>query len=391
MFKHSDIRLDVLKRKAFNYRWAEVNEGVIPLTAADPDFPVAPEIVEAIKRYASDHYFSYGPPHGELSFKEAVANYYKKNFNATVNPDFVLPVNSAAYGLYVVMQHILSENGGNVIVPDPVDFLFRKSVEHAGGEVRPCEMLSGSACFDMTQLVNLIDENTRAIMICNPNNPLGLQIDRAHIQVLVELAESKGIYIVSDEIWADIHFGKSVDSLYSELFPKYERSVVVSGLSKNYGLSGFRIGYIIARNAEIYQSIFMQSGHAGTAFGLQPIAQAAGTAALNECQYWLDAFRSHLISMKTLCHQFLSESRFLSPVETDATYLIFPKLSGLETSSEAYVQNMHQRAKVALVPGGLNWFEKASEGRVRICFASSDVLLQEAFSRLLEAEKHYFI
>ncbi len=391
MFKHSDIRLDVLKRRAFNYRWAEVSEGVIPLTAADPDFPVAAEVVEAVKRYASDRYFSYGPPHGETNFKEAVANYYKRNFNAQVNSDFVLPVNSAAYGLYVVMQHILEEKGGNVIVPDPVDFLFRKSVEHAGGEVRPCEMLPGTACFDTTQLVNLIDENTRAIMICNPNNPLGLQIDESHLQALVELASNKGIYIVSDEIWADIHFGKPVASLFAKQFPEYEKAVIVSGLSKNYGLAGLRIGYIMVRNADVYRSIFIQSGHAGTAFGLQPIAQAAGTAALNDCLYWLDAFRSHLMSMKTLCHQFLSESRLLSQVETDATYLIFPKLSGIETSAEAYVQNMHHWAKVALVPGGLNWFEKASEGRVRICFASSDVMLQEAFSRLIDAEKHYFL
>lgn len=391
MFNHSDIQLDVLKQRAFNYRWAEVKDGIIPLTAADPDFPVAPEIVEAIKHYASEGYFSYGPPQGTNKFKEAVANYYASYYKSEVNPDFVLPVNSAAFGLYVVMAHILKSSGGNVIVPDPVDFLFRKSVEHAGGEVRPCAMMPGTACFDATQLVNLIDENTKAIMVCNPNNPLGLQIDSAHLKTLIELADQKGIYIVSDEIWADIHFGKPVNSLFSSLFPAYKKAIVVSGLSKNFGLAGLRIGYIIVRDAELFQAVFQQSGHAGTAFGLQPIAQAAGTVALNDCQYWLMAFRSHLLKMKGLCDAFLSASRLLSQVQTDATYLVFPTLNGPESCSEKYVHNMNQWAKVALVPGGVNWFEKASEGHVRICFATSDAILQEAFSRLLEAEKHYFI
>ena len=391
MFKHKDIQFDILKQRAFNYRWAEVADGVIPLTAADPDFPVASEIVEAVKQYASSGYFSYGPPQGDVAFKEAVANYYQQHYQSEVHADFVLPVNSAAYGLFVVMKHVLSEGGGNVIIPDPVDFLFRKSVEHAGGEVRTCSLLPGTACFDATQLVNLIDENTKAIMICNPNNPLGLQMDSQHLKALIALAENKGIYIVSDEIWADIHYGHPTTSLFSNRLPKYQKAIVVSGLSKNFGLAGLRIGYVMVRDAGLFQAIFQQSGHAGTAFGLQPIAQAAGVVALNNCQYWLEAFRVHLLKMRSMCSDFLSASRLLSEVQTDATYLAFPALSGREQCAETYVRNMNEWAKVALVPGGGNWFEKSSEAHVRICFASSDVILEQAFSKLLEAEKHYFV
>ncbi|MFM6983322.1 MAG: pyridoxal phosphate-dependent aminotransferase, partial [Chitinophagaceae bacterium] len=315
---------------------------------------------------------------------------YKRNYNATIDPSMVLPVNSAAYGLYTVMKHILTGEHDNVIIPDPVDFLFRKSVENAGAEVRTCAMQSGSANFDLDQLVNLIDENTRAIMICNPNNPLGLQIESQHLQSLIHLAEACGIYIVSDEIWADIHFGKSACSLFSDQLSRYKKSIVVSGLSKNYGLAGLRIGYIICREQEVYQSVFNCSGHATTAFGLQGIAQVAGTAALTECDYWLEAFRQHLKEMKQLSEEILSQSKLLQLIETDATYLLFPKIKDETISSETYIDFIRLTAKVALVPGGVNWFEKASEGRVRICFASSKAILSEALERVVQAESSFY-
>ena len=76
MFQQRSINLDILKKRAFNLRWATVPEGVIPLTAADPDFPSAPEIAEAIIRFTKDRYLSYGPPEGLPEFKESVARYF---------------------------------------------------------------------------------------------------------------------------------------------------------------------------------------------------------------------------------------------------------------------------------------------------------------------------
>ena len=68
MFKNNSVNLEILKKRAFNLRWATLSEGVIPLTAADPDFPSAPEISEAISSFAKDQYYSYGPPEGLSDF-----------------------------------------------------------------------------------------------------------------------------------------------------------------------------------------------------------------------------------------------------------------------------------------------------------------------------------
>ena len=78
MFEHQTINFDILKQRAFNLRWATVPEGVIPLTAADSDYPSAPEIAEAIIRFTKDRYLSYGPPAGLPEFKESVARFFQE-------------------------------------------------------------------------------------------------------------------------------------------------------------------------------------------------------------------------------------------------------------------------------------------------------------------------
>ena len=99
LFSNNQVDLDILRKRAFNYRWATHDIDVIPLTAADPDFRVAQPIVNAIQEYSACGYFSYGNPQGDAAFKNAIAAWYKRKKNATVNSGFILPVNSAAYGL----------------------------------------------------------------------------------------------------------------------------------------------------------------------------------------------------------------------------------------------------------------------------------------------------
>ncbi|MBQ1525196.1 MAG: pyridoxal phosphate-dependent aminotransferase, partial [Firmicutes bacterium] len=99
LFSSSNINFDALRRKAFNFRWAEVEDGVIPLTAADPDFPVAPEIIGAITDYLSDGYLSYTPKLGLPQLRKAIAEDLCSRKNEGVSEDLVLPVDSAARGM----------------------------------------------------------------------------------------------------------------------------------------------------------------------------------------------------------------------------------------------------------------------------------------------------
>jgi aspartate/methionine/tyrosine aminotransferase len=386
LFTHDQIDLELLRKRAFNYRWASLERDVIPLTAADPDFPVAPEISESITEYSSQRYFSYGSPEGNAEFKEAISQWYQKRFKVTVDPAFVLPVNSAAYGLFVVARMIASK-GDNVIIPNPVDFLFRKSVEAAGADVRTCTVDKKTGELDLIELRALITPSTKAIFICNPNNPLGKRIAKEHLNALVDIAIENNLWIVSDEIWADISFNGKVTSLLDPNLRSYDKKLVVSGLSKNFALAGLRIGYILCQDKDSFNSLVETSGHRSTAFGIPVLSQLAGASAFTKAEYWLDAFLEHLNEMKGLTEEFVQSFPLFEPVSSNATYLSFPKISSAELSSADLVSLLHKEARVALVPGGIEWFESASEGHVRICYATSKEILEDAFDRMLRFSK----
>ncbi len=390
-FSNDKVDIRSLRRKAFNYRWATLEEDVIPLTAADPDFPTAPEIREAISQYCSDGYFSYCPAEGLMDFKIAISQWYFDRYDALCNPEFVLPVNSAAHGLFITSAKILSL-GDNAIIPDPVDFLFRKSIEAAGAEVRTCPIDQDTAWQSIDAIEELIDARTRAIFICNPNNPIGKKLPTNFLNELIVLAAKYQLWIVSDEIWADITFGEPTKSILNRELVDYSKKIVVSGLSKNFGLAGLRIGYVICPNQHVFDSIFKSSGHQSTAFGISGLSQMAGAAAFSKAEYWLEEFKVHLTKMRSLTIDFINKTNFLAPVRPDATYLAFPKIINTDLKADELVHLIHQQARVALVPGGKEWFEQHSDGHIRICYATSEELLKEAFERIskVQASKGVF-
>ena len=173
LFADSNVRIDVLKKRAFNYRWAEVPEGMIPLTAADPDYPVAPEIQQALMEYVQDGYFSYTPKLGYPEFAQSISRALKERKGEQIDPNLILPIDSAARGMYVIAETVL-QPGDEMIVFDPVDYLFRESCLAAGGKVVlfPAELKDGY--IDLSTLESYITPKTRMIGLCNPHNPFGV-------------------------------------------------------------------------------------------------------------------------------------------------------------------------------------------------------------------------
>lgn len=381
-FSNTDINFEALKERAFNYRWATLPPGVIPLTAADSDFPVAEEIRKAIHDYSKVGHFSYGPSEGLPSFREAVAEWHMHRKNTPCSPELVLPVNSAAQALFLVAQYILSQ-GDEAIIPNPVDFLFRKSIENADGIAVTCPLNMFTGSFDLDQLESLITPKTKAIFICNPNNPLGKVMTLKDLNAIGQLAKKYNLWIVSDEIWSDIVYKEtlfhSVASLHEDFAKK---TFIISGLSKNFGLAGLRVGYLIMPDLKTYEGVFKLSKHGSTAYGISTLSQIAGTAALTHCSPWLDDFLLHLNDMRSLVLQHTKKSRLFEVPLPNSTYVAFPKLQEPYRDSPRIVEILQEKAKVALIPGTANFFESQAEGHIRICYATSKEVLNEAFERI---------
>jgi aminotransferase len=382
MFDNNSIDFHLLKTRAYNLRWATVTDGVIPLTAADPDFPSAPEIAEAIQRYAKDRYYCYGSPEGLSEFKESIAAHYQNKRNVPVSPEFAFPVNSAAYGIYITCKTFLIP-GDEAIIFDPVDFLFRYSIEQVGAKAVSFAISPGNQNTDFNQLKSLITPATRMICLCNPLNPTGKVFTKQELTQLGQIACEYNLIILSDEIWSDIIFKPavfvSIASINQEI---RERTVTITGFSKSYGLAGLRIGAVIAHN-EIHFKLLMEASlHYSTIHGVSVISQIAATTAMNCCDTWLIDFLQHLTSTKDLIIQELNSIPGFKCISPDGCYVAFTDITETGKSSQEMHDFLLKEAKVAVVPGLKEWFGKGAEGYIRMSFASSKEVVSEALYRI---------
>lgn len=356
--------------------------GVIPLTAADPDFPGAPEISEAIQRFTKDRYFCYGPPEGLPAFKESMAAYFTNKRNIPASPDLLFPVDSAAFGIYLTCKAFLSA-GDEAIIFDPVDFLFRYSIEAVGAVAVPFPIPPGDAPVSFERLEQLITKKTKMICLCNPLNPTGKVFTKTELTQLGGIASKHDLIIMSDEIWCDIvyapHVYTSIASLDEEI---RNRTITITGFSKSYGLAGLRIGAVMASNPVHFKKLMDASLHNATIHGANVLSQVAATAALDKCGYWLDSFVVHLDNMRRLCVDTLNTIPGFNCIAPEGCYVAFTNIEGTNKTSKEIQEILMNDAKVAVVPGLKEWFGDGATGYIRMSFATSGELLTEALSRI---------
>lgn len=381
-FSNEVIKLDVLRKRAFNMRWAEVPEDVIPLTAADPDFPVAPEIVEAIIEYSKEGYFSYIPPMGFKEFRESLANALWQRKKEKVDPDLILPIDSAARGMAVIAKAILKP-GDEAIVFDPVDFLFKTSMEAAGAKIIlfPGKIKDGR--IDVTDLEKYITPNTKMLGLCNPHNPWGMVYPAEDLDYILSLSEKYGFYIMNDEIWSDIIYPEAQFNSILAFGPeRNKRTLSVFGFSKSFGIAGLRAGCIYCQDKEVFDRVVEASQVNTTIGGISSLSQIAGMACLNKCYYWVDEFIKHLTANRDYALERINSMPGIKCHKPQATYVIFPDISETGVEAEWFVDYLLKEHKLAIVPGGEKFFGPGSAGHIRICLATSREILEEGLNRL---------
>lgn len=382
MFTNNDINFEALKRKAYNGRWSTVEDGIIPLTAADPDFRTAPEIEQGIIEYLKDGYLSYGPFSGLLEFRKSVADHFNQEKHGSFTPENILAVNSAAQGMFLIASYVLKP-GDEAIILDPVDFLFKKSVETAGGKITLCPVDTTSGEIDFEKLVSLISPKTRLISICNPHNPLGKVYSKEILIKIAEVASAHDLWVMSDEIWSDIIYDNKDFYTYSSVSEKAKKkSFTVYGFSKSFGIAGLRIGAVLCNDQDVLEDFTEKSNFNSTIEGVSTLSQIAASVALEKAKPWYREFLAHLQSNRDLAFSLLSQSEIVTPNLPEATFVLFPKIKNGMTS-DAFAQHVLQQAKVAIVPGSERWFGKGAEGHVRICFSTSREILEEGINRMI--------
>lgn len=385
MFSSETVNFQILRERAYNLRWATLPTDVIPFTAADPDFPCAPEIAEAIVKYSTARYFSYGPPNGLPAFKESVANFFNTKRNVPAQAAHIMPVDSAAYGIYLIVKAFLNKDD-EAIIFDPVDFLFRYSVEALGGVAKPFAIAPGTDVVNFEEMELLITPKTKMICLCNPLNPTGKVFTKAELTQLGEIAVKHNLIILSDEIWSDIIFAPhSFTSIASLDEAIRKQTIVVTGYSKSYGLAGLRIGSIAAFTDAHFKLLFETSLHQSTVHGSNTLGQIAALTALNDCDYWLQNFVSHLQKMREIIVPALNAVPGFHCIAPEGCYVAFANITGTGKTSLEVKDFLLENAKVAVVPGLKEWFGDGAAGFIRLSFATSEGVVTEGMQRIQNA------
>ena len=382
MFVNQSVNLDILRARAHNLRWATVTEDVIPLTAADPDFPVAEPIREALISYVRDGYFSYGPNEGLISFRESLAKRYFEKRGVDYDPSCILAVDSAAAGIHLICKTFLGK-GDEAIIFDPVDYLFKYSIESVHAVAIPFATPQSQHQIDFSGLEKLISPKTKMICLCNPLNPTGKVFTKKELRQLAVIAEKYNLIILSDEIWSDIVFKPHTYTSIASIDEAIQnRTIIVTGFSKSYGLASLRVGAVMAPSVELYKQIFRASLHSSTISGCNVPGQIAATAAMESCDQWLAAFVGHLQEMRDKTVEKLNLIPGMRCLAPEGCYVAWVDIQNSGLSSSEMQAFLLEKARVSVVPGLNQWFGAGAEGYIRISFATSSEILNKALDRI---------
>ncbi|MCF0111306.1 MAG: pyridoxal phosphate-dependent aminotransferase, partial [Erysipelotrichaceae bacterium] len=360
-------------------------EGVIPLTAADPDYPCPPAVKEALMEYISDGYFSYTPKTGLPEFRESVSRYIKKKRNEDVKPENIVAVDSAARAMFTIAKAFL-QPGDEMIVFDPCDFLFRESCKSAGATpvFFTAAMDPETRKMDLSGLEDCVSEKTKMIGLCNPHNPYGISYTKEQLDDIMTICEKHDLLIMNDEIWSDILYtDNEFNSIYCLGNDRCQRVLSLFGYSKSFGLAGLRIGAMYATDDEKFRKLVAASDVLTTAGGATSLSQIAAVAAMDHSDDWSAQFRKHLEENRNYAVDFINNHiPGLKAYRPQATYLLFVDMSALKMKSVEFVNYLLEEEQLAVVPGGHDFFGDQSEGHFRICIATSREILEEGLKRL---------
>ncbi|RXK19244.1 aminotransferase class I/II-fold pyridoxal phosphate-dependent enzyme [Macrococcus sp. DPC7161] len=358
----------------------------IDLTLGQPDFDTPQPIKQAAIHAIEQKTMKYSHNMGLIELRQAISNYYIDRYNATFNPNSEITVTiGGSEGIDAILRAILDE-GDEVIIPAPTYLGYEPIVELLGGKVKFIDTTGTDYILTKEALLNAVSNKTKAIILNYPTNPTGATYTKAQLDDLVDGLKQLDIFIVSDEIYAENTLECEHYSLV--IYPEIrDRVLVVNGLSKSHGMTGWRIGYVVGdyRIIEEVTTVHLYN----TICAALPSQYAAIEALTNQIDLPKIMNKSYIESRNYVYQRLLNMG--LDVVKPKGAFYIFPSIKKYSNDSFQFANDLIESVQLAVVPGLA--FGEFGEGHIRLSFACSMETLVEACNRLeqfinkLEAKK----
>jgi aminotransferase len=361
-------------RKFFDI--AATMKDVISLGIGEPDFitpkPIMDAGIQSILR-GDTHYTSNA---GIIELRQALSNHLDKLYGVRYDPDTeILMTVGVSEALYLAFTSIL-EPGDEVIIPTPCFVAYQAEVILAGGvPVEVASRMENDFSPDPEEIEAAITPRTKAILIGYPNNPTGAVASMEALVRLAEIAEKHDIVVISDEIYDRLVYG--VEHIcFPALDGMRKRTILLGGFSKDYAMTGWRIGYAAAP-VDFIRS--MTRVHQYTIMSAPTMSQRAALEGLLNGEEHVQQMLAEYDRRRTFLVAALNRLG-LDTVEPKGAFYVFPRITVSGLDDEAFAQRLLQEEKVAMVPG--NAFGAGGDGFVRISYATSFEKIEEAMHRL---------
>ncbi|MED1805836.1 aminotransferase [Bacillus subtilis] len=361
-------------RKFFDL--AATMEGVISLGVGEPDFVTAWNVREASILSLEQGYTSYTANAGLYSLREEISRYLSNRFGLSYSPDNELIVTvGASQALDIAIRAIVNP-GEEVIIPEPCFVAYDALVSLAGG-IPVHVHTTADKGFKATaaDFEAAVTEKTKAILICSPSNPTGSVYSKEELNEIAEFAKKHDVIVLADEIYAELTYDEEFTSI-AALPGMKERTVVISGFSKAFAMTGWRLGFAAApsllRDAmlKIHQYAMMCA---------PAMAQFAALEGLKNGMEDVEKMKKSYRRRRNLFVESLNEIG-LSCHHPGGAFYAFPSIKSTGMSSEQFAEELLTQEKVAVVPGSV--FGPSGEGYIRCSYATSIEQLQEALVRM---------
>ncbi|MBO8126245.1 MAG: pyridoxal phosphate-dependent aminotransferase [Firmicutes bacterium] len=351
---------------------------VLSFATGEPDFSTPPAVtaaaVEALKQGKTKYTATPGIP----ELREAVAERYRERYGVTYEPGETVITVGGKQALYNLFQTIL-ESGDEVVMMSPYWVSYPEMIKLAGG--RPIIVsteLDDGFVPDLERIKTVLSHQTKAILINSPNNPTGAVYPRKFLEELVTLAAEHNLLIISDEIYEDLVY-QGEHTCTAALSGARERTVVISGVSKSYSMTGWRLGWAVGPEVLIKAMVTLQSHSTSNATS---VAQYAALAALTHEVPEVAQMRQAFARRRELMYSMLKEVPGLKVALPQGAFYLFVDIRGVEgiSSSQEFCRRLLSESYVATVPGEAF----GAPGHMRLSYAASEQDIAEGCRRIAE-------
>ncbi|MDE3084594.1 MAG: pyridoxal phosphate-dependent aminotransferase [Verrucomicrobiota bacterium] len=354
-------------------------EDVCSFAAGEPDFDTPDFIKNACAAALHAGKTKYAPTPGIAELRAAIATKYATDYGLKVAPAQVVVSPGGKFSCYLAILAVCSP-GDEVVIPAPYWVSYPEMVKLAGAVPRSV-LADDKTGFRITpaQLEAAITPKTRLFILNSPSNPTGAVYTRAELEAIVAVALKHNLYILSDEIYEHLIYDGAGHHSASSFGPEAEvRTIIVSGFSKTYSMTGWRLGTLVAAApiAKAAAELQSQTTSNATTFG-----QYGALAALKEKEKTSAALKTMLAAFdrrRKFLHAELNKIPGVSCLLAQGAFYLFPNISKFGLGSQEFCAQLLEKEKVAAVPGSAF----GAEGYLRLSYATGDEIIAKGVARL---------